>query len=160
MQNSLRKKPTFNELINYLQNDQPKIKYPDRTATFLRNSHYLSQFDGNLFDVDEQQKNITKAQIRETQIRNIAQTQGTASLLRGDAAQEQNRGTTEQATRSSVSANSTIGREPQTQSVETQRGETQIFDMAADDKDDEALEQADEVMEAARVAEEKKNRKY
>ena len=51
----LRKKPTFDELINYL-NDQPKIKYPDRTATLLRNSHYLSQFDGNLFDLEEQQK--------------------------------------------------------------------------------------------------------
>ncbi len=50
----LRKKSTFDELINYL-NDQPKIRYPDRTATLLRNSHYISQFDGNLFDVDEQQ---------------------------------------------------------------------------------------------------------
>ena len=157
----LRKKPTFNELISYIEVKQPKIKYPDRSATFLRNSHYLSQFDGNLFDVDEQQKNIAKAQLRETEIRNVvSNTQGTASLLRGDAAQEQNRRTTAEATRSSVSANSTIGREPQTQSVETQRGETQIFDMAADDKDDEALEQADEVMEAARVAEEKKIRKY
>ena len=53
---NLRRKPTFNELINYTEIEQPKIKYPDRTATFLRNSHYLSQFDGNLFDLDEQQK--------------------------------------------------------------------------------------------------------
>ena len=53
----LRKKPTFNELINYLEIKQPKIKYPDRTATFLHNSHYLSQFDGNLLDMEEQQKN-------------------------------------------------------------------------------------------------------
>ena len=53
--NNLRKKPTFNELINYLEIKQPKIKYPDRMATFLRNSHYLSQFDGNLLDVEEQQ---------------------------------------------------------------------------------------------------------
>ena len=56
MQNNLRKKPTFNELINYIEIERPKIKYPDRTATFLRNSHYLSQFDGNLFDLEEQQK--------------------------------------------------------------------------------------------------------
>jgi hypothetical protein len=99
MQN-LRKKPTFNELINYLEIEQPKIRYPDRTATFLRNSHYLSQSDGNLFDVEEQQKEITKEQIRETEIRNVvSNTQGTASLLRSDAAQEQNRRTTKQATR-------------------------------------------------------------
>ena len=45
MQN-LRKKPTYEQLINYLEVEQPKIKYPDRTATILRNSHYLSQFDG------------------------------------------------------------------------------------------------------------------
>ena len=103
MQN-LRRKPTFNELINYIEIEKPKIRYPDRTATFLRNSHYLSQF-GNLFDVEEQQKEITQEQIRETEIRNVvASTQGTASLLRGDAAQEQNRRTTMRATRRSVSA--------------------------------------------------------
>ena len=59
MQN-LRRKPTFNELINYLEIEQPKI-YPDRTATFLRNSHFLSQFDGNLFDLEEQQKKYNNA---------------------------------------------------------------------------------------------------
>ena len=32
MQN-LRKKPTFNELINYIEIERPKIKYTDRTAT-------------------------------------------------------------------------------------------------------------------------------
>ena len=63
MQN-LRKMPTFNELINYIEVEQPKIKYPDRTATFLRNTHYLSQFDGNLFDLEEQEKQITKEQIK------------------------------------------------------------------------------------------------
>ena len=62
--NNLRKKPTFNELINYLEIEQPKIRYPDRSATFLRNSHYLSQFDGNLFDVEEQQKEIATQQMR------------------------------------------------------------------------------------------------
>ena len=98
----LRRKPTYNELIDYIEIEKPKIRFPDRTATLLRNSHYLSQFDGNLFDVEEQQKNITKAQLRETQIRNIAQTQGTATLLRSDAAQEQNRRTTAEATRSSA----------------------------------------------------------
>jgi hypothetical protein len=60
----LRKKPTFDELINYIEVEQPKIRFPDRTATFLRNSHYLSQFDG-LFDLEEQEKQITKEQIKE-----------------------------------------------------------------------------------------------
>ena len=112
---NLRKKPTFNELINYIEVKQPKIKYPDRSATILRNSHYLSQFDGNLFDLEEHQKHTAKAQLRETEIRYLYQTgTSTATLLRGDAAQEQNRRTTAQATRSSVSTGATIGREPQT----------------------------------------------
>ena len=52
----LRRKPTYNELIDYIEIEKPKIRFPDRTATLLRNSHYLSQFDGNLFDVEEQQQ--------------------------------------------------------------------------------------------------------
>ena len=39
---SLRKRPTYNEVVDYLENDQPKIKYPDRRATFLRNLPYES----------------------------------------------------------------------------------------------------------------------
>ena len=125
MQN-LRKKPTFDELINYIEIEQPKIKYPDRTATFLRNSHYLSQFDGGLLDIEEQQTKFSKEQLRETEIRNVvATTQGTASLLQSNAAQEQHRRTTRQAV-----------------------GATQIFDMAVDDKADEAMEQVAAAIEA------------
>ena len=57
---NLRRKPTFNELINYLEIKQPKIRYTDRAASFLRNSHDLSQFDGNLFDIEEQQNKSQK----------------------------------------------------------------------------------------------------
>ena len=162
MQNNLRKKPTFNELINYIEIDRPKIRYPDRTATFLRNSHFLSQFDGNLFDLEEQHKEIAKSQLREIEIRNVvSNTQGTASVLRSDAAQEQNRRTTAEATRPR-------GRPPReitqayagTQTdAETRTGETQIFDMAADDATDEAMEQVDAVIEEAQTAEERKNDK-
>ena len=56
----LRKKPTYEELINYLEVKQPKIKYPDRSATCLRNSHYMSQSDGNLLDIEEQQTKIQR----------------------------------------------------------------------------------------------------
>jgi len=60
MQN-LRKKPTYNELINYLEFEQPKIKFPNRDATFLRNSPYLSQFDGqNWIDLEKQENDISK----------------------------------------------------------------------------------------------------
>ena len=63
---SLRKRPTYNEVIDYLENDQPKIKYPDRRATFLRNSPYLSQFDGDSWiDLEEQENNISKEKLKE-----------------------------------------------------------------------------------------------
>ena len=169
--NNLRKKPTFNELINYLEVEQPKIRYPDRTASFIRNSNYLSQFDGNLIDVEEQQKNIAKEQIRETEIRNlVTNTQATASVLRSDASQDQNRRTTEQATQVKPKRRSTqtdpetksggMQTDPETKSEATQIGDPLMygmnplmFDITMDA--DEALDEADAVLEAAREEEEK-----
>ena len=62
---NLHKKPNFNELINYIENKQPLIKYPNRIATFLRNSPYLSQFDGDSWiDLEEQENNILKEKLK------------------------------------------------------------------------------------------------
>ena len=61
---NLRRKPTYNEVINYLEFEQPKIKYPNRNATFLRNSPYLSQFDGDSWiDLEEQEEKIKPLKI-------------------------------------------------------------------------------------------------
>ncbi len=69
----LRKRPTYNEVIDYLEREQPKIKYPNRKATFLRNSPYLSQFDGDSWlDLEEQENNIQEEQLRELQIKKLA----------------------------------------------------------------------------------------
>ena len=38
----LRKRDSYNEIINYIQTGQPKIKYPNRTATFLLNTPQYS----------------------------------------------------------------------------------------------------------------------
>ena len=38
----LRKRPQYGEMINEIELNPPKVKYPDRTATFMRNTHYLS----------------------------------------------------------------------------------------------------------------------
>ena len=38
----LKRQPTFEEIIN-TENFKPK--YPDRTYTFLRNSHQMTQFE-------------------------------------------------------------------------------------------------------------------
>jgi len=80
----LRKRPTYNEVINYLENEQPKIKYPDRRATFLRNSPYLTQFDGDSWiDLDEQENNIAKEKLKEEEVKRIAsETKETAQVIR------------------------------------------------------------------------------
>ena len=63
----LRKRPQFNEMINEVEVGPEGIKYPDRTATFLRNTHYLSRFDGDssFINLEEQQNNMLKQQIME-----------------------------------------------------------------------------------------------
>jgi len=54
MDSGLRKRPTYNELINYIERDI-KIKLPNRQATFLRNSPYFTQLD-NFVDTDHQDR--------------------------------------------------------------------------------------------------------
>ncbi len=80
----LRKRPTYNQVVDYLENEQPKIKYPNRTASFLRNSPYLSQFDGDSWiDLEEQESNITKEQLKEAEVkRRSAETKTTAQVER------------------------------------------------------------------------------
>ena len=81
---NLRRKPTYNELINYLEFQQPKVKYPNRNASFLRNSHYLSQFDGDSWiDIENQQEEIMKEKLKEIMVKQLTNENGrTASLVR------------------------------------------------------------------------------
>lgn len=79
----LRQRQTYDELVDYLLDKQPKIIYPDRRAKFIRNSPQLS----NLLDGDgmgaiyweEQQINRMKEEQKEHAIR---QAGGTAQHLR------------------------------------------------------------------------------
>ena len=72
----LRKKKTYDELIDYVMNKQEKIQYPDRTAKFLRNSPQLSNLlDGDnegLLDMEEQQKRQVAEVEKEHVIREMA----------------------------------------------------------------------------------------
>ena len=155
MQN-LRRRPTYNELINYLEVEQPIIKYPDRTATFLRNSHYLSQFDGNLLDVEEQEKNIEKEKLKESEIRKIAaEKQTTAQLLRRPRKHISIQTGGIRNTESSSSGTQTETYRPTTTTTtgdtqtdppletetQTERPTTRIFDMTIDDMTDAAMEE-------------------
>jgi hypothetical protein len=71
--NGLRKRPTYEELIDYIERDPDKIQYPDRRATFLRNSHYMTVLDGEGFrEMEAQQMNLMKDQLRESRLREAA----------------------------------------------------------------------------------------
>jgi len=70
----LRKKGTYNSLVNYLDGGQETIKYPDRLATQLKNSHQMS----NLVDSEgkswfeenkAQMRNFTEQQVKELVIK-------------------------------------------------------------------------------------------
>ena len=70
----LRKKPTFEQIINYLEAGQEKIKYPNRYWSQLRNSPWLTQMDGeDQNDIEAQQLKQTQIIQRETIIREAAQ---------------------------------------------------------------------------------------
>ena len=66
----LKKKETYDEIVDYLMNKQENIKMPNRLAKQLRNSPQLSNLiDGDgagLQDIEDQQKPETE-EIKKTQ---------------------------------------------------------------------------------------------
>ena len=80
----LRKKPTYDSLIDYIQNKQPILKYPDRLATQIMNSRELGNLDKiGMIGMEEQQQNIMKEQQREVIITQQANSEGsTAKKIR------------------------------------------------------------------------------
>ena len=72
----LTKRKSYEELVEYLQFDQPKIKYPDRTASQIRNSPQLSNLlDGEGLDIkvmQDQQSDRLLMQQKDNIIKEIA----------------------------------------------------------------------------------------
>ena len=92
--NGLRKKETYDELIDYVMNKQEKIKYPDRTAKFLRESPQLSNLlDGDgegILEMEEQQKRQRQEVEKEQTIREMAGEDISAAELRSLEGRVQN----------------------------------------------------------------------
>ena len=70
--NGLRLKPSYDSLV-YTIADQPRMAYPNRQATQLRNSPYMTQLM-NSAGMEEQQ-----AKIREEQLKKAAATEAASS---------------------------------------------------------------------------------
>ena len=84
----LKKRETYNEIVEYLQYGQEKIKYPDRRAKQLRESPQLSNLlDGNgssYLEGETQQQNAMTNQQVEHMLRDKAKKEKfSAQLLRG-----------------------------------------------------------------------------
>ena len=50
----LHKRPKMMQIVNYLENGQEKMTYPDREAKFVRNHPFMTQLD--FFDMQEDQE--------------------------------------------------------------------------------------------------------
>ncbi len=75
----LKRKPTFNEILGLLSEDQKLLRpFPDRTATQFRNSPQGSFFDGSdhVELLKEQQNRVLDRQMREMILRKQAQENG------------------------------------------------------------------------------------
>ena len=65
----LHKRPTYEGLINYLQNEQETIQFPNRAAKQARNHPYLTQLDGDDYaHMTEQQLSILRTKMNEDRL--------------------------------------------------------------------------------------------
>ena len=79
MTEGLRRKPTYEEVIDYIEYDPDKIKYPKRTSKSLRNTFLLSQLDGMgqaLLEQQQQDEDI-KERVKVYQLHQLAIQNGT-----------------------------------------------------------------------------------
>ena len=59
--NGLRKRESYDEIVNIIEDPKDKIKYTDRRATFALNSAYISSItNGSTLEIDQHQENINK----------------------------------------------------------------------------------------------------
>ena len=56
MTSGLTRRQTYEEVLDYIENDPDKIKYPNRTAKYLRNTFQLNQLNGMGQALFEQQQ--------------------------------------------------------------------------------------------------------
>ena len=74
----LKRRLTYNEIVDYIEKDPDKIRYPDRWAKQIRNSFELSQLDGEgMREMENQQINQMKEQEKEHILRTLAKNTNT-----------------------------------------------------------------------------------
>lgn len=68
--NGLKKRHSYDELVNYIETDPNRIRYPNRAATFAERSHYMKHLGGeDYLDMEEQQLRESKQKVKEEMLR-------------------------------------------------------------------------------------------
>ncbi len=82
----LRQRPQMEQIVNYLENGQEHMKFPDREAKFIRNHPFMTQLD--FFDMQEDQERAWEEHKREHEAQRISQeTHQTAAEVRSEGTQ-------------------------------------------------------------------------
>ena len=77
MKTGLRKRETYDELINELERD-PIKHYPNRKASQIENSNYMSQLTGDFDEMMQQHERVAKEKIKENLLQQMAASSGTS----------------------------------------------------------------------------------
>ena len=71
--NGLKKRESYDEIVATIENDQTKVKYPNRVASQIMNSPFMKQVDGEtLMDLQNQQDRMSKQKMKELVLQEIA----------------------------------------------------------------------------------------
>ena len=147
----LRKRESYNEIVDYLENKQEKINYPNRFAKQIRNSPQLSNLlDGEGMGAVEMEEQQMKAMEHEQAEQAVRQAGGTAQVLRAAASQTD---------KPAIRVGETQTRNPRMAStgsqawkpnvasggVQTAGPQTEIFDMTLDDNVDAMMDEVQAV---------------
>ena len=79
--NGLRKRESYDEIVNIIEDPKDKIKYPDRRATFTLQSPQVSSIlHGSTLEIDQQQENFNKQKLIEQVIHNMSTSTNTHNV--------------------------------------------------------------------------------
>ena len=74
----LRRRESYNEVVSIIENDQTKIKYPNRVAVQILISPYMKQFDTEaLMDMQNQQDRMAKNKMKQLVMQELPNQTGT-----------------------------------------------------------------------------------
>jgi hypothetical protein len=63
--NGLRRKPHYDELVDYIQNGTDKISYPNRSATFAFKTNQFQQFlNQSISELQDQEMRLSQEKVK------------------------------------------------------------------------------------------------